>query len=54
MAIDAGIDMMEAVTSDEAGTPRLMYPISTDPEMVENPEVMARWSSEGVIRSTKG
>jgi len=52
--MEAGMLMTEAVTREEAGTPRLMYPMRTDPEMVENPEVMARWSSEGVIKSTKG
>lgn len=69
MAIEAGMDMTEAVMREEAGTPSwrrregrvqfwqartksgrwvrergltLMYPMRTDPEMVENPEVMAR------------
>ena len=37
MAMDAGMDMTEAVTKFSGGTPRLMYAPSTEPAMVEKP-----------------
>lgn len=37
MAIDAGIDITEAVTKFCAGTPKPMYAPRTDPAMVEKP-----------------
>lgn len=39
--IDAGILMTEEVTRVVAGMPKVIYAASTDPAMVENPEVMA-------------
>jgi hypothetical protein len=52
MAIDAGMDMTDEVTKFSGGTPSPMYAVSTEPAMVENPEVMARWSSDAVITKT--
>ena len=37
IAIDAGMDMTEAVTRFSGGTPRLIYALSTEPAMVEKP-----------------
>lgn len=47
MAIDAGMDITEAVTRFSGGTPRLIYALSTEPAMVENP----RDRSARVIRA---
>ena len=47
--MDAGIDMTEAVTKFSGGTPMPMYAESTEPAMVENPEVIMRCSSDSVM-----
>ena len=44
--------MTEEVMRFWAGTPRLMYASKPEPAMVEKPEVMARWISESVMKST--
>ena len=38
IAIDAGIDMTDAVTKFSGGTPIAMYALSTEPAMVEKPK----------------
>lgn len=50
MAIDAGILITEDVIRFWAGTPRFMYKVSTEPAMVENPEVMTK-SIEKLLRN---
>jgi hypothetical protein len=52
IAILAGMDIMDAVTKLVAGTPRLIYAMSTDPAIVEKPDVIVKWISEGVMIST--
>ena len=37
IAIDAGIDITDAVTRFSGGTPMPMYALSTEPAMVEKP-----------------
>ena len=44
--------MTEEVMRFWAGTPRLMYASKTEPAIVENPDVMDKWSSESVMTST--
>jgi len=42
IAIDAGILMTEEVMRLAAGTPRLIYAASTEPAIVENPDVIVK------------
>ena len=49
MAMDAGMDMTEAVTRFCAGTPRPIYALRTEPAIVEKPEVIVRWISDSVM-----
>ena len=42
IAIDAGILMTEEVTRLAGGTPRLIYAASTEPAIVENPDVIVK------------
>ena len=42
IAIDAGILMTDEVTRLVAGTPRLIYAASTEPAIVENPDVIVK------------
>ena len=42
IAIDAGILMTDEVTRLVAGTPRPIYAASTEPAIVENPDVIVK------------
>lgn len=50
IAIDAGMLMTDEVTRLVAGTPRLIYAASTEPAIVENPDVIVKSANTSQIQ----